>query len=84
MTPRFAIVRERESLINNLLLTSYCTNLFCMNCFLVVSHIKFLVRLYQHKVMLYHLPIWVLEDDIGTQYALYSFLQEYFPIMFVI
>jgi hypothetical protein len=55
-----------------------------MNCFLVVSHIKFLVRLYQHKVMLYHLPIWVLEDDIGTQYALYSFLQEYFPIMFVI
>ena len=51
---RFASIKGRVSLINNLLQTSYCTLFFVWVFFLWVSHIKFLMRQYQHKVMSYH------------------------------
>ena len=52
-TLRFASIRERVSLNSNLLLTLYCT-LFFLLVFPWVSHIKFLIRQYQHNVMSYH------------------------------
>jgi hypothetical protein len=53
-TSRFASIRGRVSIINNLLHTSYCTVFFVWVFFLWVSHIKFLMRQYQHKIMSCH------------------------------